>query len=88
MSINVNQFTSDVSLSWLCNLKSFKHDGGIVSSYDTELRNLIDKHAPVTTMLITLHHESTWFNIAKDAAKKERCRAEKVWKKTKLIIIT
>ena len=74
-----------MSSSHLCDLKSFQHVDDIVSSYDTDLRNLIDKHAvTATTKLVTLHPESPWFNIEID--KKERCRAEKARKKLKLTI--
>ena len=57
-SINVHQFKSDISSFRLGNLKSFKHLDDIVSLHDTELRNLMDKHAPVTTKLVTLHTEA------------------------------
>jgi hypothetical protein len=41
------------------------------------LRNLIDKHAPVQTKLVTLHPNTEWYSDELCASKIERRRAER-----------
>ena len=56
----------------------------LVELYDTTLSSVLDKHAPLTVKTITIRNSSPWFNNEIKEAKRERRRAERKWRKTKL----
>ena len=85
-SINVDHFKSDIATSSLGQLDTYDNVNTIVSSYNTLLEELLDKHAPVITRIVTVHPQTLWYNHNIDEAKKERRRAEKLWRSTKLSI--
>ena len=55
-----------------------------VDKYDSVLRNIIDKHAPVQTKLVTLRPNTEWYSDELHASKIERRRAERKMRKSKL----
>ena len=53
------------------------------------LRTVLDKHAPPSLQKVITHSSSPWFESIRDElfiAKRERCQAERKWRKTKLTI--
>ena len=55
-----------------------------VDKYDSVLRNLIEKHAPVQTKLVPLRPNIEWYSDELRASKIERRRAEGKMRKSKL----
>jgi len=49
------------------------------------LRELLDKHAPLTTHTITVKPNAPWYNAEINAAKRERRRLERIWKNDKTL---
>jgi len=54
--------------------------------YDTTLRSMLDRHAPATTKLIVDRPSAPWLTAEIHTAKKQRRRAERRWRSTKLEI--
>ena len=54
--------------------------------YDTELRDILDRLAPIKTRTITIRPESEWYNSEIRAAKQQRRQAERLWRKTGLTV--
>ena len=46
----------------------------------------MNKHAPAVKKVITVHPEALWYNVEIDQAKKDRRKAKKIWRKSKLTI--
>ncbi|XP_046575832.1 uncharacterized protein LOC124283847 [Haliotis rubra] len=61
---------------------AMKEDNFPLSKY--ELTKLADKHAPVKSCTVTIHPESPWFNEDIRAAKRQRRKLERQYRKTKL----
>ena len=58
----------------------------LTTLYDTELRKLIDALAPTKTRTITIRPESEWYNESIREAKQTRRQAERLWRKTGLVV--
>jgi hypothetical protein len=58
----------------------------LVNRYNTGLRELLDKHAPLMTKEITDRPNTPWYDDNLRAAKRERRRAERVMRRTKLTV--
>ena len=58
----------------------------LTTLYDTELRKLIDALAPTKTRTITIRPESEWYNESIREAKQTRRQAERLWRKTVLVV--
>ena len=59
--INIDNFQTDINSSCLLHERNASLDCE-VDKYDSVLRNLIDKHAPVQTKLVTLHPNTEWYS--------------------------
>jgi hypothetical protein len=74
--INIDNFQTDINSSCLLHERNASLDCE-VDKYDSVLRNLIDKHAPVQTKLVTLHPNTERYSDELCASKIERRRAER-----------
>ena len=81
-SINIEDFTSDISQSTLitdppANLND------LVSCYNSTLTTILNKHAPIKTKTVHSTKSNPWFTPALQALKSARRRLEKNWKSFK-----
>jgi len=81
--IEIEQFKSDIEKSDLI-LSPSNDLTELVTQYNSTLKTLIEKHAPLTTKVIKIKPNSPWFNNDIKQAKVQRRRAERKWIKTKL----
>ena len=51
----------------------------LISQYTTQLRDLLDKHAPENTRLLPVYAHSSWFDDTIIKAKQQRRTLEKQW---------
>ncbi|XP_070188783.1 uncharacterized protein [Littorina saxatilis] len=61
-----------------------RHD--LVSSYNSDLRRILDKHAPLTTRTVTDRPSAPWLTPEVSTAKQDRRRAEREWRKSALTV--
>jgi exonuclease III len=85
-SICVEQFETDILASSLSHIDPQDSIENAVNIYNEGLSHLLDQHAPVTTKVVTLHPNSPWYTPDVDVAKKDRRKAEQVWRKSKLTV--
>ena len=57
-----------------------------VEVYNNDMRKLLDKHAPLQTKEIVLRPNAPWYSDDLRVAKRERRKAERVWRRTNLTI--
>ena len=81
--INIDNFQTDINSSCLLHEQNASLDCE-VDKYDSVLRNIIDKHAPVQTKLVILRPNTEWYSDELRASKIERRRAERKMRKSKL----
>jgi hypothetical protein len=84
--INTVELSRDIEESPLCNLNAFDSVAELVVSYNDVLAKLLDKHAPLKTRTVTLHPQSPWYNAEIAEAKRNRRKAERRWRKSKLSV--
>ena len=82
-AIDTSQFELDIKDSVLCNAES-SSVGELMERYDSVLAELLDKHAPLQTRTITIRAQPPWYSTTINDAKKERRKAERKWRRTKL----
>jgi hypothetical protein len=58
----------------------------LISAYDSSIRRLIDKHAPLQVKTITLRPNAPWYTENIREAKHKRGKAERLWRRTKLTL--
>ena len=83
--LNVSSFKEDIKQSDL----GTDLEGNISSltdQYNHVLSSLLDKHAPAKTKLVTVRPSHPWYSDELYAAKRERRRCERVWRRTGLTI--
>ena len=56
---------------------------GLVHQYDTLLKELMDKHAPEQTKLVTVRHHTPWYTDILKSEKAQRRKLERQWIITK-----
>ncbi|XP_031555366.1 uncharacterized protein LOC116292226 [Actinia tenebrosa] len=56
----------------------------LVSSYNKTLSSLLDKHAPLLIRSVVIRHRVPWLTDEIRAIKRQRRRAERKWRRTKL----
>ena len=56
----------------------------LVRYYNDSIRAAVDKHAPVQTKVVTLRPSTQWYSQELHAVKKDKRKAERVWRRTKL----
>ncbi|WAR06156.1 hypothetical protein MAR_021525, partial [Mya arenaria] len=60
----------------------------LVERYNTGLQELLDKHAPLQTKVITIRPNTPWYNDSLRAAKRNRRKAERKMRKSNLTFHT
>jgi hypothetical protein len=58
----------------------------VVDNYNSVLTELLNKHAPVLTKNVSIHPNAPWYTPQLMLAKKERRKAEHVWRRSKLTV--
>ena len=82
-SIDLNSLQSDLAATDLCrNPPEVLED--LARSYNSTLKVVLDKHAPLITRSIKVRPRVPWFNEEIKTAKRERRKAEKRWRRTRL----
>ena len=82
-SMDIDSFCKDVSSSSLVNDYSTDLDT-LVDQYDTVLRSILDKHAPLKQRLVTVRPAAPWYTAEVTDEKRKRRRLERKWRKTRL----
>jgi hypothetical protein len=82
-AIDLSLWLSDLSKLDLCTNPSDDLDE-LVDQYCNSLGNLLDKHAPLKTKVIPIRFQAKWYNNDIATAKRNRRKAERLWRKTKL----
>ena len=59
---------------------------GLVNAYNNTLKSALDHHAPVITKTVVKRPTVPWFNVEVKSPKKEKRRAERKWRRTRLHI--
>ena len=84
-NIDKNEFRKDIE-----NSEMYKNPADNISDafkqYNETLQNIFDKHAPLKSKVITVRPNVPWHSDAIGQAKRERRRAERKWRKTKLLV--
>ena len=82
-SVDVDSLNDDLAKSDLC--KNPPHDlEELVISYNKTLKAVLDKHAPVKTRTIVVRPRVPWYTDEIRHAKRERRKAERRWRLSKL----
>ena len=82
-SVNVVSLNEDLATSELCQNPSDDLQE-LVSSYNNTLMAALDKHAPLMTRTIVQRPRVPWFSQEIREAKRQRRKAEKRWRKSRL----
>ncbi len=81
---NLDALRKDLSNSILCeNMESFDLNE-LVDCYNKTLSSILDQYAPLKTKTVTKRPIVPWFNEQVKAAKRQRRKAEKKWRRTNL----
>ena len=83
-SINIDLFKDDLCSSDLCQRPPSGLDS-LVSCYNTTLKALLDKHAPIRSRRMVVRPCVPWFTDEISVAKRKQRKAERRWRKTKLM---
>jgi DNA-directed RNA polymerase subunit F len=82
-SIDIDQFKQDISKSDL-----YKHPSksleGLVCQYNSVLKELLDKHAPLVDKKIVIRPDNQWYTEETRTGKIKRRACERKWRKSKL----
>ena len=84
-SIKVNDFRNDVKHS-VNQIDLSNNLDNLVNSYQTNLQDILDKHAPKQTKLVTIRDKTPWTTEEIRPHKQELRRLERKMKRTKLEI--
>ena len=82
-SVNVDSLNEDLATSELCQNPSDDLQE-LVTSYNDTLRAALDKHAPLITRTIVERPRVPWFSEEIREAKRQRRKAEKRWRVSRL----
>ena len=81
--MDLNSLQSDLAATDLCrNPPEVLED--LAKCYNSTLKVVLDKHAPLITRSIKERPRVPWFNEEIKTAKRERRKAEKRWRRTRL----
>ena len=84
-AINLDALWKDLSNSILCeNMESFDLNE-LVNCYNKTLNSILDQYAPLKTKTVTKRPIVPWFNEQVKAAKRQRRKAEKKWRRTNFL---
>ena len=81
--MDVESVNADLAESDLCRNPPDDLDE-LVACYNSTLRAVMDKHAPVQTHTIVVRPRVPWYTDDIRQAKKERRKAERKWRSSKL----
>ena len=82
-SIDLHSFQSDLAATDLCRNPSEALED-LAKCYNSTLKVVLDEHAPLITRPIKERPCVPWFSEEIKTAKRERRKAEKRWRRTKL----
>ena len=82
-SIDMNSFKNDLRSSELCQSAPVDLDG-LVDCYNTTLTTILDKHAPLCSKVVAARARVPWFSDQIRSAKRNRRKAERRWRTSKL----
>ena len=82
-SVDVESVNADLAVSDLCRNPPDDLDE-LVACYDSTLRAVMNKHAPVQTRMMVVRPRVPWYMDDIRQAKKERRKAERKWRSSKL----
>ena len=80
-SFDLDSLRSDLEKSELCT-RDFSYLCQLMSSYNSTLSSLLDKHAPPLKKKVISRQRVTWFNSDIKGAIRARRRAERKWRNT------
>jgi hypothetical protein len=81
-SLNHDQFDSDLS-SELASLSSIHEVDNLVTQFDSKVRCVLDRHAPLRTKTRTIIPRFPWYNDQIAEERRLRRKYERKWRKTK-----
>ena len=81
-NLDINELAKDLENSTLIQNPADDLDE-LVANYNSVLRELFDKHAPMSEREVVLRPHSKWFNKQIQKAKQERRQAERKFQKSK-----
>ena len=84
-NISVQDFANDIKECPALNNTSMPLEE-LVDAYNTNLKALMDKHAPLCTKVITLRPNAPWYSDELREAKHEKRRCERTWRRTGLTV--
>ena len=85
-NIDANLLSQDIRESKLTDPNDFESAAELVLEYNSTLRHLLDQHAPEKKRTVTLHPQQPWYTPEIAEAKKQRRKAERKWRCTKLTV--
>ncbi|KXJ18376.1 RNA-directed DNA polymerase from mobile element jockey [Exaiptasia diaphana] len=84
-SIDLDAFRHDIAESLLCKSPATELSA-LCHQYDAVLAEILNKHAPLRTKIISTRPRAPWYNDVIRENKTKRRRLERRWRKTKLTI--
>ena len=84
-NIKLTKFSEDIESA----IAQFSGDNSaeqFVAVYNNEMRDVLEKHAPLQTKEITLRPNSPWYSDDLRVAKRDKRKAERVWRRTNLTL--
>lgn len=81
----MNQFTRDLSTSSLIQSPA-SNLVDLCNQYDSFLKTLLDKYAPICTKYVTQRPKAPWYNDVIKLNKSKRRSLERRWRKSNLTI--
>lgn len=86
--INTDAFSADLSRTEIgtSNTNDMISLDDLVNLYDSDIKSIVDKHAPLKTKNLILRPNTDWYTDDLRASKRERRKAERRMRKTKLTI--
>ena len=82
-SIDVDMFKSDIESLGLSEIDTDSVDV-LVSAYDMNLRNILDKHAPKKSINVIVRPNIPWYDTKIEASKRHKRKLESIWRKSRL----
>jgi hypothetical protein len=84
--INLNDIGKDISDSVTPILNETEPVGNLVNLYDTNLKLVVDRHAPIVSKEITIQPNTEWHTEELRIAKRDRQKAERRMRNTNLFV--
>ena len=84
--IVIQEFITDIESSAALQPSDDAGVDDLVGAYMSGIKELIEKHAPLQTRVITLRPNAPWYNEKLREEKQKRRKAERLWRRTRLTI--